>query len=151
MPLAHPALTERRGALGKPPVAQQRPRHAAAAQEDAVQAVLTGRRKGYKPAAGRFVQSRHVKRGVEDDAAGGRIDAGNRANLRQNGLRRSATDQWIGGVCGGLSAFTGLDTWLWRLVFALMLILGGTGLVLYVLLWILVPLETVTRTESARS
>jgi len=68
-----------------------------------------------------------------------------------NGLRRSATDQWIGGVCGGLSAFTGLDTWLWRLVFALMLILGGTGLVLYVLLWILVPLETVTRTESARS
>jgi len=58
-----------------------------------------------------------------------------------NGLRRSARDQWIGGVCGGLSAFTGLDAWLWRLVFALMLILGGTGLVLYVLLWILVPLE----------
>ena len=59
-----------------------------------------------------------------------------------NGLRRSATDQWIGGVCGGLSNFTGMDTWLWRLAFALMLVLGGTGLLLYVLLWILVPLES---------
>lgn len=56
-----------------------------------------------------------------------------------NGLRRSTSDRWIGGVCGGLSVFTGLDAWLWRLVFALMLILGGTGLVLYLLLWILVP------------
>ena len=61
-----------------------------------------------------------------------------------NGLRRSASDQWIGGVCGGLSNFTGMDTWLWRLAFALMLILGGTGLLLYVLMWILVPLESTT-------
>jgi len=37
-----------------------------------------------------------------------------------------------------------MDTWLWRLAFALMLILGGTGLLLYVLLWILVPLESDT-------
>jgi phage shock protein PspC (stress-responsive transcriptional regulator) len=68
-----------------------------------------------------------------------------------NGLRRSASDQWIGGVCGGLSAFTGLDAWLWRLVFALMLILGGTGLVFYVLLWILVPLETPGATATLSS
>lgn len=65
-----------------------------------------------------------------------------------NGLRRSATDQWLGGVCGGLAAFSGLDTWLWRLLFALMFILGGTGLLLYVLLWILVPLEPVARRDS---
>ncbi len=58
-----------------------------------------------------------------------------------NGLRRSSSDQWIGGVCGGLARFTGLDAWLWRLLFALMLILAGTGLLLYVLMWILVPLE----------
>ena len=61
-----------------------------------------------------------------------------------NGLRRSASDQWIGGVCGGLSNFTGMDTWLWRLAFALMRILGGTGLLLSLLLWILVPLESST-------
>ena len=58
-----------------------------------------------------------------------------------NGLRRSSSDQWIGGVCGGLARFTGLDAWLWRLLFALMLILAGTGLLFYVLMWILVPLE----------
>jgi phage shock protein PspC (stress-responsive transcriptional regulator) len=65
-----------------------------------------------------------------------------------NGLRRSATDQWLGGVCGGLAVFSGLDTWLWRLLFALMFILGGTGLLLYVLLWILVPLEPVAQQHS---
>lgn len=59
-----------------------------------------------------------------------------------NGLRRSATDQWLGGVCGGLAAFTGLDAWLWRLIFVLMLTLAGTGLLLYVAMWILVPLES---------
>ena len=61
-----------------------------------------------------------------------------------NGLRRSQSDQWLGGVCGGLSAFTGMDTWLWRLLFALMVVLAGTGLLLYVLMWILVPLEPET-------
>ena len=59
-----------------------------------------------------------------------------------NGLRRSATDRWLGGVCGGLSTFTGVDTWLWRLVFCLLVILGGTGLLVYALMWILVPLES---------
>jgi phage shock protein PspC (stress-responsive transcriptional regulator) len=58
-----------------------------------------------------------------------------------NGLRRSRSDQWIGGVCGGLAQFTGIDAWLWRLLFALMLICAGTGLLLYVLMWILVPQE----------
>ncbi len=61
-----------------------------------------------------------------------------------NGLRRSHSDQWLGGVCGGLSAFTGVDSWLWRLLFALMVICAGTGLLLYVLMWILVPLEPET-------
>lgn len=59
-----------------------------------------------------------------------------------NGLRRSVTDRWLGGVCGGLADFTGLDSWLWRLAFTLMLILGGTGLLIYVLLWVLVPQES---------
>ena len=58
-----------------------------------------------------------------------------------NGLRRSRSDQWLGGVCGGLAQFTGMDAWLWRLLFALTLICAGTGLLLYVLMWILVPLE----------
>lgn len=58
-----------------------------------------------------------------------------------NGLRRSRSDAWLGGVCGGLAGFTGMDTWLWRLAFTLLLLLGGTGLVVYLLMWILVPRE----------
>ena len=56
-------------------------------------------------------------------------------------LRRSRTDRWLGGVCGGLAPATGLPSWLWRLVFLALVVCGGTGLMLYVLLWILVPKE----------
>jgi phage shock protein PspC (stress-responsive transcriptional regulator) len=56
-------------------------------------------------------------------------------------LRRSRTDRWIGGVCGGLAPATGLPAWLWRLIFLALALCGGTGLMLYVLLWILVPKE----------
>ncbi len=54
-------------------------------------------------------------------------------------LRRSRTDSWLSGVCGGLAPATGLPAWLCRLIFALLFVCGGTGLVVYVLLWILVP------------
>jgi phage shock protein PspC (stress-responsive transcriptional regulator) len=57
-------------------------------------------------------------------------------------LRRSRTDRWLGGVCGGLAPATGLPAWLWRLIFLALGICGGTGLMLYVLLWILVPKES---------
>ena len=68
-----------------------------------------------------------------------------------NGLRRSTTDQWLGGVCGGLANFTGLDAWLWRLAFTLTLILAGTGLFVYLLMWILVPVEPAVHTRIAQS
>jgi len=58
-----------------------------------------------------------------------------------NGLRRSNVDRWLGGVCGGLARFSGVDAWLWRLAFTLLVIMAGTGLLVYVLMWILVPLE----------
>ncbi len=56
-------------------------------------------------------------------------------------LRRSRTDRWLGGVCGGLAPMSGLPAWMWRLIFAALLLCGGTGLMVYVLLWILVPKE----------
>ena len=56
-----------------------------------------------------------------------------------NALRRSTGERWVGGVCGGIAAATGSDAWLWRLVFALAAFFGGTGIILYALLWIFVP------------
>ena len=56
-------------------------------------------------------------------------------------LYRSQTEKMIGGVCGGLSRATGVESWVWRLIFTVLLLFGGTGLLLYVLLWIFVPSE----------
>jgi phage shock protein PspC (stress-responsive transcriptional regulator) len=58
-----------------------------------------------------------------------------------NQLRRSRADKWLAGVCGGLAQATGLESWAWRLIFALLVLLGGTGVVVYLLLWIFVPAE----------
>jgi phage shock protein PspC (stress-responsive transcriptional regulator) len=56
-----------------------------------------------------------------------------------NKLRRSRTDRWLSGVCGGLAVASGIDAWVWRLVFALFTLTWGIGAVIYVLLWIFVP------------
>ena len=51
----------------------------------------------------------------------------------------SDTDRWIGGVCGGLGEHTPIPSWVWRLLFALLVVCYGTGLLIYILLWIFVP------------
>jgi phage shock protein PspC (stress-responsive transcriptional regulator) len=58
-----------------------------------------------------------------------------------NAFRRSRTDRWLAGVCGGLAKSTGMESWAWRLVFAVLALFGGAGLLIYVLLWIFVPSE----------
>jgi phage shock protein C len=58
-----------------------------------------------------------------------------------NSFRRSRGDRWIGGVCGGIARSTGMEAWVWRLLFTLLFICAGAGLLLYVLLWIFVPSE----------
>ena len=58
-----------------------------------------------------------------------------------NQLRRSTTDRWLGGVCGGLAEMTGIPSWSWRILFVLTAFLHGLGLVMYVLLWIFVPVQ----------
>jgi len=66
-----------------------------------------------------------------------------------NNLRRSSTDRWFGGVCGGIARSTGIASWLWRLLFAVLFIFAGAGLLVYLLLWIFVPSEHLNSTESA--
>jgi phage shock protein C len=58
-----------------------------------------------------------------------------------NKLRRSRSDKWLGGVCAGLGAVSGIEAWIWRLMFVLLLMFGGVGVFAYLLLWIFVPLE----------
>lgn len=54
-------------------------------------------------------------------------------------LTKSDTDRWIGGVCGGLGEHTPVPSWVWRLLFTLLVIIFGTGFLIYILLWIFVP------------
>jgi phage shock protein PspC (stress-responsive transcriptional regulator) len=58
-----------------------------------------------------------------------------------NALRRSRDERWLGGVCGGIAAMSGLAAWVWRVLFVLLAVCGGTGVLLYLLLWIFVPQE----------
>ena len=56
-------------------------------------------------------------------------------------LRRSRTDRWLGGVCGGLGVVSGVDAWVWRLVFVLFSFTFGFGFMIYLLMWLFVPEE----------
>ena len=58
-----------------------------------------------------------------------------------NQFRRSLHDRWLGGVCGGIAQITGVSSWVWRLLFLFGVVFAGSGLALYILLWILVPQE----------
>jgi phage shock protein C len=56
-----------------------------------------------------------------------------------NSFRRSRTDRWLGGVCGGIGRATGVESWVWRLLFAVLFLCFGAGLLVYLLLWLFVP------------
>lgn len=68
-------------------------------------------------------------------------------------MRRSIDDRMAGGVSGGLSARLGLDVNVIRAIFVLLTLADGTGLTLYVVLWLFVPLEgdTVSVARRARA
>jgi len=57
-------------------------------------------------------------------------------------LTRAQDERMIGGVCGGLARHLNLDPVLVRLAFVLFTLLGGAGPLIYLLLLILMPLDT---------
>ena len=63
------------------------------------------------------------------------------AGLAINRLRLSASDKWIAGVCGGIARLTGVESWIWRILFVLGLAFGGFTAFVYLVLWIFVPRE----------
>lgn len=59
-------------------------------------------------------------------------------------LYRSRRDKMIAGVCGGLANYFAIDPTIVRLLFVLFLLLGGSALLAYFILWLVVPLEPLT-------
>lgn len=60
-------------------------------------------------------------------------------NLKK--LYRSRVDRKIGGVCGGLGEYFGIDSTLIRLLFVLGMIFVGGALLVYLILLIVIPEE----------
>ncbi len=56
-------------------------------------------------------------------------------------LYRSRHDSMVGGVAGGLGKYFDIDPSLVRLVFVLLFVFGGSGFLLYLILWFVLPLE----------
>ena len=58
-------------------------------------------------------------------------------------LRRSRTNRIIAGVIGGLAVFRGLDPTLSRVAYVLLSVFSAAfpGILVYILLWILIPSE----------
>ncbi|MDT3696900.1 MAG: PspC domain-containing protein [Ignavibacterium sp.] len=54
-------------------------------------------------------------------------------------LYRSVTDKMLGGVCGGIAEYFGIDPVIIRLTFVLAVIFGGSGILAYIILWIIIP------------
>lgn len=60
----------------------------------------------------------------------------------RNALRRSRNNRVVAGVCGGLSEFFGISAFWFRLAFLIALLPGGVpGILLYTLMWIIMPSE----------
>ncbi|MEQ8358399.1 MAG: PspC domain-containing protein [Cytophagales bacterium] len=61
--------------------------------------------------------------------------------MTEKRLTRSRGDRIIAGVCGGLAKYFGLDPVLIRVIFLIALLGFGTGLLPYLVLWIVMPNE----------
>ena len=65
-----------------------------------------------------------------------------RASLAHQGLVRPRDGRILGGVCAGLGRRFGLTPWVSRLLFVLILmVVPGSQLLIYPVLWILMPAE----------
>ena len=56
-------------------------------------------------------------------------------------LYRSRTERMIAGICGGLAKYFDIDPVWVRILFLVLLIAVGSTLLVYLVLWLIVPLE----------
>jgi phage shock protein C len=67
-----------------------------------------------------------------------------RSNIMDNKLYRSMTDKRVAGVCGGLAKYFNIDPTLVRLAFVFLALAGGPGVLIYLIMWIVLPCEPLT-------
>ena len=57
----------------------------------------------------------------------------------QKKLYRSKKDKMIAGVCGGIAEYFDIDSTLVRLLTVIFVLLGGAGVIAYIIAWIIIP------------
>ena len=62
-----------------------------------------------------------------------------RARTAGKRLYRNPKDKMLTGVCSGIAAYTNTDPVLWRLLFVLLVLIYGVGIITYIVLAIIVP------------
>ncbi len=62
--------------------------------------------------------------------------------MSRDRLYRSESDRMIAGICGGIAEVYDLDPSLVRLVTLLLVLTAGSGLLVYLLGWIIIPTES---------
>jgi phage shock protein C len=63
-------------------------------------------------------------------------------SIMKKKLYRSKKDHMIAGVCGGIAEYFDIDPTLVRLLTVLFVLLGGAGVAVYVIAWIVIPKNT---------
>jgi len=83
-------------------------------------------------------------KGIEEGRCSG-ICPGIERRLTMSGevkrLYRSRSKRWLAGVCGGLGTYFDLDPTLIRVLFILFALAVGGGILAYLILWLIIPLE----------
>jgi phage shock protein PspC (stress-responsive transcriptional regulator) len=73
-----------------------------------------------------------------------RFDAGKKHYRR---MYRDPDSRMIGGVCSGLAAYWNLDPTLVRVIFVILAIFGSAGILIYLILWVVLP-EAITISQK---
>ena len=63
-------------------------------------------------------------------------------------LYLSETDRKLGGVCGGLGEYYDKDSTLFRILFVVVGLLWGSGLILYLIMWLIIPRKPGTKSPK---
>lgn len=62
-------------------------------------------------------------------------------------LYRSRKERWLAGVCGGLGIYFGVDPTLVRVLLVILALTFGSGFLIYLVLWLIIPNEPETTGE----
>ena len=61
--------------------------------------------------------------------------------MNEKKLLRSKVNRMLAGVCGGVAAYFNVDPTLVRVIYVILTFAGAAGLLLYLIMWLLIPEE----------